>query len=75
MLARLVSFFNQLKEKYMKHSRDQHTKQNKQNVSHMPKPEIRDNLDSRKNEEQSFKGDDMNNNKKEVQSEGKKKKK
>lgn len=59
----------------MKHSRDQNTGQNKQNVSHMPKPEIRDNLDSRKNEEQSFKGDDVNNNKKEVQNERKKKRK
>ncbi|MGZ5248084.1 MAG: hypothetical protein ACXWV5_13385 [Flavitalea sp.] len=59
----------------MKHSRDQHTKQSKQNVSHMPKPEIRDDLDSRKNEEESFKGEDKNNNKKDVHSEGKKKKK
>jgi hypothetical protein len=41
----------------------------------MPKPEIRDDLDSRKNEEVSYKGDDRNNNKKEVQSEGKKKRK
>ena len=33
------------------------------------RPEIRDNLDSRKNEEQDFKGDDMTHNKKEHKSE------
>jgi len=41
----------------------------------MPKTDIRDDLDSRKNEEESFKGEDKNNNKKEVHSEGKKKNK
>ncbi len=58
----------------MKHSRDQNTKQNKQYISHQPKPEIRDDLDSRSKEEQSFKGDDMNHNEKQVRSEKKKKK-
>ncbi|MCK7555389.1 hypothetical protein MKQ70_10385 [Chitinophaga sedimenti] len=33
------------------------------------RPEIRDNLDSRKNEEQDFKGDDLTHNKKEHRSE------
>ncbi len=32
------------------------------------RPEIRDNLDSRKNEEQEFKGDDTTHNKKETES-------
>ena len=31
---------------------------------HTPRPEIRDDLDSRKNEEQDFKGDDVTHNKK-----------
>ncbi len=35
----------------------------------MPKPEIRDNLDSRKNEEQDFKGTDTTHNRKEHKSE------
>jgi hypothetical protein len=48
----------------MKHARSQNTKQNKQYISHVPKPEIRDNLDSRKVEEQDFRGDNMTNNKK-----------
>lgn len=37
------------------------------------RPEVRDNLDSRKNEEQDFKGDDITHNKKETESEGSKK--
>jgi hypothetical protein len=36
------------------------------------RPEVRDNLDSRKNEEQEFKGDDATHNKKEIESERKK---
>lgn len=32
----------------------------------MPKPEIRDNLDSRKNEEQDFKGKDVTHNSKDT---------
>lgn len=58
----------------MKTSRSQDNKQNKQNISHMPKPEIRDDLDSRETEEQDFKGDDMTHNKKEQHSERKHKK-
>jgi len=38
------------------------------------RPEVRDNLDSRKNEEQEFKGDDVTHNKKETESEKPKKK-
>ncbi|HSN09678.1 MAG TPA: hypothetical protein VLS85_11610 [Hanamia sp.] len=38
------------------------------------RPDIRDDLDSRKNEEQSFKGDDTTHNKKETEGERKKKK-
>lgn len=36
------------------------------------RPDVRDNLDSRKNEEQDFKGDDITHNKKETESERKK---
>lgn len=35
------------------------------------RPDVRDNLDSRKNEEQEFKGDDVTHNKKETESERK----
>lgn len=38
------------------------------------RPEVRDNLDSRKNEEQEFKGDDVTHNKKKTESEKSKKK-
>ncbi len=48
----------------MKTSRSQHNKQSKQGMVHTPRPEIRDDLDSRKNEEQDFKGDDVTHNKK-----------
>ena len=44
------------------------TKQNKQTNSKIPKPEVRDDLDSRKNEEQDTKGDDFTHNKKETRS-------
>ena len=40
--------------------------QNKQQASHRPKPEIRDNLDSREGLEQETKGDDVTHNKKET---------
>ena len=56
----------------MKTSRDASTRQNKQTNAKIPKPEIRDNLDSRKNEEQDNKGDDTTHNKKENKSERKK---
>jgi hypothetical protein len=48
----------------MKTTRSQNTRQSKQGHNTIPKPEIRDNLDSRKNEEQDYKGDDVTHNKK-----------
>lgn len=39
----------------------------------MPRPEIRDNLDSRKNEEQDMKGNDVTHNKKPHSNSGKSK--
>lgn len=48
----------------MKTSRSQNNLQNKQMISHRPRPEIRDNLDSRKNEEQDTKGEDVTHNEK-----------
>lgn len=48
----------------MKGSRSQTNLQNKQMTGHRPRPEIRDNLDSRKNEEQDVKGDDVTHNEK-----------
>ena len=54
----------------MKNSRSQSNKQSKQGISHVPKPEIRDNLDSRKNEEQESKGADITHNKKRHKNEG-----
>ena len=48
--------------------------QNKQMVGHKPKPETRDDLDSRSNEEWSTKGDDVTHGKKETKT-GKSKKK
>jgi hypothetical protein len=44
--------------------RDQVNKQNKQLMSKKPRPEIRDNLDSRAGEEQEYKGDDITHNEK-----------
>jgi hypothetical protein len=52
----------------MKNSRNQTSKQSKQGNSRVPKPEIRDDLDSRKNEEQDSKGSDTTHNKKEDKS-------
>ena len=49
----------------MKDSRSQSNRQSKQGISRVPKPEIRDNLDSRKNEEQDSKGSATTHNKKE----------
>jgi hypothetical protein len=48
----------------MKTSRDQTSKQSKQGMGKKPRPEIRDNLDSRKQEEQDYKGDDTTHNEK-----------
>jgi hypothetical protein len=50
----------------MKGSRSQNNKQNKQFIGHRPQPDIRDDLDSRKNEEQDTKGDDVTHNAKQV---------
>lgn len=50
----------------MKQSRSQNTKQSKQGMTNKPRPEIRDDLDSRENEEQMTKGDDTTHNKKET---------
>ena len=50
----------------MKGSRNQTNLQNKQMAGHRPQPDIRDDLDSRKNEEQDTKGDDVTHNKKET---------
>ena len=52
----------------MKGARSQTNMQHKQEVGHRPRPDIRDDLDSRKNEEQDTKGDDVTNNEKEVRS-------
>jgi hypothetical protein len=57
----------------MKNSRSQDTKQSKQGMGHKPRPEVRDNLDSRKNEEQEIKGDDVTHNEKETKKDHKKK--
>ena len=48
----------------MKQTRSQNTKQSKQGITNKPRPEIRDNLDSRENEEQMTKGDDITHNEK-----------
>ena len=50
----------------MKGSRAQNTKQNKQMMGHRPKPDVRDDLDARSNEEQDNKGDDVTHNRKDV---------
>ncbi|MFI5129909.1 MAG: hypothetical protein ACHQFX_07970 [Chitinophagales bacterium] len=49
----------------MKKKTSQINKENIQFNSNRRRPEIRDNLDNRKNEEQEFKGDDVTHNKKE----------
>jgi hypothetical protein len=55
----------------MKGSRSQNNMQHKQEVGHRPRPDIRDDLDSRKNEEQDTKGDDVTHNEQEVRSDNK----
>jgi hypothetical protein len=51
----------------MKGSRAQNNRQNKtEPVSHRPVPQNKDNLDSRANEEQDTKGDDITHNKRET---------
>lgn len=49
----------------MKGSRSQNNMQNKQMVSHLPKPQNKDDLDSREGEEWQTKGDDVTHNRKE----------
>ncbi|WP_160710704.1 hypothetical protein [Chitinophaga solisilvae] len=53
----------------MKSTRNENTHQSKQqSFSNLPRPEIRDNLDSRKNEEQDSKGSDTTHNHKQHKS-------
>jgi len=42
----------------MKNSRKEESKQSKQGHVNVPKPDIRDNMDSRKEKEDGFKGND-----------------
>ncbi len=58
----------------MKDSRSQNTKQSKQGMTNKPRPEIRDNLDSREGEEQMTKGDDVTHNQKQTKAKHLKKK-
>jgi hypothetical protein len=58
----------------MKNSRSQNTKQSKQGITNKPRPEIRDNLDSREGEEQMTKGDDVTHNQKQTKAKQLKKK-
>jgi hypothetical protein len=58
----------------MKDSRSQNTKQSKQGMTNKPRPEIRDNLDSREGEEQMTKGDDVTHNEKQTKAKHLKKK-
>jgi hypothetical protein len=55
----------------MKDARSQNNMQSKQMAGHRPKPDVRDDLDSRKNEEQDDKGNDTTHNKKQVRSDNK----
>lgn len=59
----------------MKGSRSQNNMQNKQMTGHRPRPDTRDDLDSRKNEEQDSKGNDVTHNEKETKREHLKQKK
>lgn len=54
----------------MKTSRSTNNMQSKQGHSHKSRPEIRDDMDSRNNEEQDWKGTDTTHNKKEMHSKG-----
>ena len=58
----------------MNNPRNQTTKQGKQGTTNKPRPEIRDDLDSRENEEQMTKGDDVTHNEKETKTKHLKKK-
>ena len=50
----------------MKGSRSQNTRQNKDMVGHRPRPQNKDDLDSRMSEEWQTKGDDVTHNTKET---------
>lgn len=50
----------------MKGSRGMTNMQNKQMAGHRPRPDTRDDLDHRSNEEQDSRGDDVTHNKKET---------
>ncbi|MBD0285852.1 MAG: hypothetical protein ICV51_12305 [Flavisolibacter sp.] len=58
----------------MKGSRSQNNMQNKQMVGHRPRPDTRDDLDHRQNEEQDSKGDDVTHNEKQTKKQNLKKK-
>lgn len=60
----------------MKDSRTGNSRQNKPMMnSHKSRPENKDDIDSRKNEEQETKGDDVTHNKKEVRNDRQRKEK
>ena len=57
----------------MKHSRDNTTRQNKSMPnSHTPRPQNKDDIDSRSNEEWDIKGTDVTHNRKELKNDRKK---
>ncbi|MBD0279220.1 MAG: hypothetical protein ICV81_14860 [Flavisolibacter sp.] len=58
----------------MKGSRSQNNMQNKQMVGHRPRPDTRDDLDHRQNEEQDSKGNDVTHNEKQTKKQHLKKK-
>jgi hypothetical protein len=55
----------------MKGSRAQNNMQNKHMPGHRPRPHTRDELDSRKNEEQDTKGEDVTHNEKQTRNDRK----
>ncbi|RYZ18622.1 MAG: hypothetical protein EOO10_25485 [Chitinophagaceae bacterium] len=70
----MVWFFRQVKKSLimtMKGSRSQNNMQNKSMASHRPRPENKDDLDSRSNEEQDTKGTDVTHNEKQTRSDRK----
>ncbi|MFL5808723.1 MAG: hypothetical protein ACJ749_04330 [Flavisolibacter sp.] len=61
-----MNFSILIENSFMKGSRSQNTRQNKTTPGHRPMPQNKDDLDSRKNEEQDTKGDDVTHNEKQV---------
>lgn len=55
-MARCI-FMITIKQPSMKLSRSTNNRQNKQGMSKKPRPEIRDDMDSRKNKEHGYRGD------------------